>query len=423
MLTFGVFFKSLSQDFHAGRAAISLAFTLHSLTAAVCAPLAGRLIDRFGARKIIVRGTAIFGLTLLSAKVLGVGIGYLYLFYMAVGIASGGATPVPYGVVVSHWFNRRRGLALGLMMLGLGVGAIAFPLVAHRVIGVFGWRAAYAAFGCAVLLVSLPVLAAFLKDDPKEKGLLQDGALPSQAAAQQRARHEGLTWHETWHSSTFWLMISAFFLSGASVQACVLHMPALLSDRGASAQDAAIGSSLVGLALVIGRVGAGYLLDRFFAPRLTTLLFGATSIGIALLWLGSAGKIALFAALLVGMGMGAEVDIIAYCMSRYFGLKAFGTTYGYVFGAFILAGAVGPLLMGAGFDLTHSYTVPLGVFFFAMLSAAGLMTRLGPYRYLHTNGKRIPRLQLFRRKATPDAQRFGYLRRLRCATRRTRGGS
>lgn len=141
VLTFGVFFKSLCQDFHASRGAISLAFTLHSLTAAVCAPLAGGLIDRFGARKIILLGTAIFGLILLADKVSGTEIEYLYLFYIALGIVSGGTTPVAYGVVVSHWFNRRRGLALGLMTLGLGLGAIAFPLAAQRLISMFGWRA------------------------------------------------------------------------------------------------------------------------------------------------------------------------------------------------------------------------------------------------------------------------------------------
>jgi hypothetical protein len=111
------------------------------------------------------------------------------------------------------------------------------------------------------------------------------------------------------------------------------------------------------------------------------LFFGGASVGIALLWVGGAGKVALFAAFLIGLGMGAEADIIAYSMSRYFGLRAFGTAYGYGFGAFVLAGAAGVFLMGAGFDLTHSYTVPLGVFFFAMLTAAGLMSRLGRYRY------------------------------------------
>jgi MFS family permease len=158
-------------------------------------------------------------------------------------------------------------------------------------------------------------------------------------------------------------------------------MPALLIDRGASSADGAVASSIAGAALLIGRVGTGYLLDRFLAPRLAMLLLSGSSVGIALLWVGSAGKVALFAAFLVGLGMGAEADIIAYTMSRYFGLRAFGTAYGYGFGAFVLAGAGGVFLMGAGFDLAHSYTLPLGIFFFAMLAAAGLMSRLGPYRY------------------------------------------
>lgn len=111
------------------------------------------------------------------------------------------------------------------------------------------------------------------------------------------------------------------------------------------------------------------------------LFFGSASLGIALLFAGSSGKIALVAAFLVGLGFGAEADIIAYSLSRYFGLKAFGTAFGYAFGAFVLAGAVGTLLMGAGFDFTHSYTWPLGGFFVAMLVPVALMSRLGPYRY------------------------------------------
>jgi MFS family permease len=158
-------------------------------------------------------------------------------------------------------------------------------------------------------------------------------------------------------------------------------LPALLTDRGISARGAAVASSLVGVALLIGRIGAGYLLDRVFAPRLAMLFFGSTAVGIALLWAGSAGNLALLAAFLLGVGMGAEVDIIVYLMSRYFGLRALGTAFGYGFASYALAGALGVLLMGAGFDFTHSYTVPLGGFFVAMLLAAALMTRLGPYRY------------------------------------------
>jgi MFS family permease len=382
---FGVFFKPLSEEYHSGRGAISLAFTLQNIAAAVFAPLTGRLIDRFGARGVILPGTALFGVLLLSSRLIGGKLWYFYVFLTVLGIIQGCTSPVSYGVVVSHWFNRRRGLGLGLMMLGIGVGAIVIPSAAQILIAMFGWRTTYAICGGAVLAIVLPVATLFLRNDPKDKGLLPDGDVEAGGNAKPAAGEQksvaGLTWREIWHSSTFWLLASSFFLAGASAHACVLHMPALLTDRGVSAQAAAAASSVVGLALLIARVGTGYLLDRIFAPRLAAFFFCGAAAGIGLLMFGTTGKIALVPAFLIGMGMGAEGDIIAYSLSRYFGLKAFGTAFGYAFGVFMLAGALGTLLMGVGFDFTHAYRVPLGGFFVAMLSAAGLMTRLGPYRY------------------------------------------
>ncbi len=148
------------------------------LHAGGCAPLIGRLIDRFGSRRVILPGTAIFGLILISGKILGASIGHLYLLFIALGIIQGCTSPLSYSVVVSHWFNRLRGLALGFMMLDLGLGAIGVPLAAQRLIVMFGWRMAYSISGCAVLLISLPVAACFLKGDPKEKGLWPDGIIP-----------------------------------------------------------------------------------------------------------------------------------------------------------------------------------------------------------------------------------------------------
>jgi MFS family permease len=383
--SFAVFFKPLSQEYHAGRGAISFAFTLQNLAAAFFAPLTGRLIDRFGARRVILPGTAVFGALLLSSNLLGGKLWYLYLFFAVLGIIQGATSPVSYSVVVSHWFNRRRGLGLGLMMLGIGIGAIVVPFTAQRLIAMFGWRMAYAILGFATLVIALPIAAVFLRNDPKDKGLLPDGVVELAGSAQQLAREhpvvEGLSWSGIWHTSTFWLLVSSFFLAGASVHACVLHMGAMLSDRGVSAQAAAIASSMVGFAVLIARVGTGYLLDRFFAPKLAAFFFCGAAAGIGLLMFGASGKLALGAAFLIGMGMGAEGDIIAYSLSRYFGLRAFGTAYGYAFGAFVLAGAFGPLLMGAGFDRTHSYTAPLAGFLVAMLTAAAIMTRLGPYKF------------------------------------------
>ncbi len=381
VFSFGVFFKALLHEFHASRTAISLAFTLHNLVSAICAPLVGRLIDRYGARRVILPATVMLALILISGRALGSSIWQFYLFYAGLGLMGSSTSPVPYGVVVSHWFNRRRGLALGFMMMGVGLGGIVAPLLAQRLIADFGWRMAYAIFGFVMLLIPFPVVAALLRNDPAESGLLPDGVAPQQRSATRQPENEGLTWHEIWHSPTFWLLICAFFLTGASVHAGVLHMPALLTDRGLSPEHAALASSIIGLSLLVGRLGSGYLLDRFFAPRVAMSFFGASALGMAILWLGSTGNIALGAAFLVGLGMGAEADIIAYLISRYFGLRAFGTAFGHAFGAFVLAGALGTLLMGVGYDWTHSYTAPLAWFFAAMLVAVGLLACLGPYRY------------------------------------------
>jgi MFS family permease len=104
------------HDFHTGRAAVSLGFTLHLIVGAISVPLAGLLIDRYGARKVILPATAMFGSALLLAKVLSADIWQFYFFCLLLGLLLSGLGPVPYGSVISHWFDRRRGLALGLMM-------------------------------------------------------------------------------------------------------------------------------------------------------------------------------------------------------------------------------------------------------------------------------------------------------------------
>jgi MFS family permease len=378
---FGIFFKSFQHEFHASRAAISFAFTLHNVLGALLLPAVGRLIDRFGARRVILPVSAMFGLVLLSALWIGHSIWQLYVFYGVLGITLSGPGPMAYSVVISHWFNRRRGLALGLMGLSMGIGAFFIPLISQRLITLFGWRVAYAAFGGVILLISTPVVAVFLQNDPSDRGLEADGERATQRPVEATGKARGLCWTEIWHSTTFWLMIVIFTLTSASVHAGVLHMPALLTDRGLSSGRAAMASAVIGISITIGRVASGYLLDRFFAPRIAMVFYGASAAGLAILWTGQAGSVALAAAFLVGLGMGAEVELMGYLVSRYFGLRSFASAYGYAFCAFMLAGAAGTLLMGAGFDYFHSYGVPLGFFCIATACAVLLLTRLGPYQY------------------------------------------
>lgn len=175
-------------------------------------------------------------------------------------------------------------------------------------------------------------------------------------------------------------MACAFTLVSASVQACVVHLAPMLNDRNLGTRAAALGSSLIGAAVMIGRLGTGYLLDRTFAARLASILFAVSGLGIALLLLGSRGA-AFAGAFLVGLGLGAEVDLIPYLAGRYFGLRDFGKVYSSLFAAFALAGAFGPLMMGASFDRTGSYRDALIAFLAAAMCAAALISRLGPYRF------------------------------------------
>ena len=379
--SFSVFIKPLTQDLHSNRASISLAFTLANLMTSISSPLVGRLADRFGARRVILIATAIFASLLISAPLLSSKLWSFYLFYGLLGFVGSAPAPIPYVKVISRWFDRHRGLALGLTMLGIGTGAILMPAFAQRLIAMLGWRSTYMVIGMLVLVVSVPIVAFVLKESPEERGLLPDGASVARNIGQKQNSEEGLSWWEARRSATFWLMVSALFLIGASVHGCVLHLAPLLSDQGLSPQQVALAITVLGTALMIGRVASGYLLDRVFAPRVAMWIFGAVAFGIALLRTAAGTRLVFLAVFLIGLGMGAEVDIIAYLTSRYFGLRAFGEIYGYAFASYTVAGALGPWLMGLGFDRSGSYGSVLVGFLLATSLAVVLMTRLGPYRF------------------------------------------
>jgi predicted MFS family arabinose efflux permease len=268
-----------------------------------------------------------------------------------------------------------------LMMLGLGSGALIMPSAAQYVIATFGWRFGFGIVGAAILLITVPVLTIFLKERPEQMGLSPDGRTAFITASPAPETDPGLSWREARHNPTFWILLCAFMLVTASVQACLTHIAAILADQGASARAAALGSSLLGAGLLVGRTGSGYLLDRFFGPRVAAIIFTCAAAGMGLLGIAGSRGLALAAAFLIGFGLGADVDILAYLTSRYFGLRFFGAIYGLLFAGFLLSGGLGTFLMGLAFDARGSYVLALGLFCSATLIGAALMLRLGPYRY------------------------------------------
>lgn len=381
VFSFSVYFKPMVLGFHSSRAAVSFAFSLFNTVGALWLPGTGMLLDRFGPKRVIIVSTLLYGLLLCSALWVGGALWQLYLLFSVLGVAvASGPAPVSYSVVISHWFNRHRGLALGASMMGIGIGSVVVPIFAQRIITQFGWRMMFAIFGGATLVL-LPIVAALLQNDPAQRGLRPDGDEETPALHFPEPANDGLSWHEIWHSPTFWILICVFSLAGASVHGAVLHMSAIFTDRGIGAERAALITSLAGAAVIAGRLGSGFLLDYVFAPRVAMFFYGGAALGMGILGAGMSGNIALVAAFLSGLGMGAEVELMGYMVSRYFGLSAFGTAYGHAFAAFMISGAAGVTLMDAGYDHFHSYAIPLAGLCGAMVLALILLSRLGPYEF------------------------------------------
>ncbi len=376
---FGVFAKPLAHDFGTNRASISLALSLLNLMVTLSSPWAGRLVDRLGGRRVIAGSTAMMAFCLLALSMTRTELRQLYALYALAGILGAGATPVAYGRVVANWFDRKRGFALGLASAGIGLGGMIMPSLAQFAIDRGGWRQAYVALAGVCLAIAVPVLWLFLRGTPEEVGLVPDGGASAEPLRLEEPARD-LSVVEALRTRSFWQMCGVFSMVSACALGSIAHLSSMLTDQGATGRSAALATSLFGAATLGGRIAAGYLVDRVFAPYVAAALFAGAAAGLEILRTGMGGLWPFFAAALLGLALGAEADIMPFLVSRYFGMRSMGTLFGCVFGAYTVGAAAGPFLLGAGFDATGSYRTPLAYAIGVMaLAVAGTLT-LGRYR-------------------------------------------
>jgi predicted MFS family arabinose efflux permease len=362
--SFSVFLKPLASEFGWSRAQISGGFSLAALTVAFASPFLGRLADRSGVRTVIAASSALFGLAFSSLALLTPRLWHFYAVLFLIGLIGNATTQLTWAKAIASTFRNQRGVALSLMMVGVGIGSMLVPWSAARIAGTLGWRAAYGLLGGAVLLAG-PLLALL-----SLRGHAQPATRP-RATARSGGRR---------FPPVFVRLLAAFFLVSLGANGCLAHLVALLTDRGYSAADASTVAAVLGLASVAGRLGTGPLIDRFFAPRVGFVFVAASAAGFAMLAFHSSRSGAYAAAALIGLAMGAESDFFPYLISRYMGMESFTELYGYAFSAYAVAGAAGPLLMGLAFDHLHSYTPGIAVGALATLAAAALLVTLPHYR-------------------------------------------
>jgi predicted MFS family arabinose efflux permease len=248
------------------------------------------------------------------------------------------------------------------------------PVFAQAMVSQFGWRAAYAALGGLALLLGLPLSWRYVFER-------NDGVRPAVAPVE----HSGLTFRQGLGAYAFWIIVAVLFVSSISMNGAITHLSALLTDRGISAKDAAWCASILGGSSVLGRVGTGWLLDRFFGARVAFAISLVTAGGIFLLARATSFSAGGVAAVLIGVGAGGEAAITPYLLTRYFGLRAFSTLYGLTWTFYAAAGAVGPVILGRAFDSTGSYETLLVLLAGALALAAAMNLLLPKYLYSPEN--------------------------------------
>jgi predicted MFS family arabinose efflux permease len=381
--SFGLFLKPVAADFGWDRATVAGAITISQAIGAVSTPFVGKIVDRWGVQRITLAFITAFALTTAAVAITPASPAIFFLLYAACGLAGAGQAPLNYAKAISAWFEERRGLALGIAMSGVGLGVALVPQLARLLIKAYGWRGGYVGLGAFTFVMAFPAVALFVRE-PGETlwGGKRGGAASRKKQAE--ANEPGMSVREAVFGPSryrFWFLLVSIFFVATSVNGTIAHIVPLLTDRGITTALATSVLSVTGIALIGGRVVSGYFLDRFFAPYVAACFFLLPLTGIILLSTGAGGIVPFLGTICLGVGTGSEIDIMAFLVSRYFGIRKFGEIYGYIMGIFVFGSGLGPTLMGFCYDHTHSYDLALAGFGLALVVAILLISRLGAYTY------------------------------------------
>ncbi|EJN05837.1 MFS transporter [Phyllobacterium sp. YR531] len=360
--SFTVFFDALAKELQWGHGSLGLAITVGTLTIAVAAPIIGRIADRNGTRTIIIFGNIGLVIVVAAMSVLCQTLGGLYVAMAMIGIlASCYLVAVPR--IVSSWFDKRRGLALGFVMSGAGLGAALMAPLTEAIIESAGWQSAYLTLAAIVLIVSLPSTLLLVHEAPRT------ATFESQASAQREKPRITLQLVLLWF---------AFLLIGAGLHGVLIFFSPMLVNRGVGASTAAAYFSVASMAMFLGRLGCGYLLDRLPANRVGAVLMLGAASGILILNHAPSGPMLAVGALLFGIGVSAELDLLSYIVSRLYPIEYFSRFFGLAYSGFMIGTSSAPPLLGAFYDHFGDYEI--GTFIAAALTCVSAFVLLAMRR-------------------------------------------
>ena len=350
--SFGIFFKPILTDFGWTRAMTAGAFSLATIIQGIVAIPVGRLTDRYGSRMVITLCGFLLGLGYLLMSHTN-SIWQLYLFYgVIMGISMGGYF-VSLVSTTARWFVKRRGLMTGIVVAGIGLGAIIVPPLANWLISSYDWRMSYRIMGGTVLVIVV-LAAQFLRRKPDQVGQTLAGQEEIQEPKSTLPNGK-VSFKMAIRTKQLWMACAMFFCFGFCLFSIMVHIAPHATDLEISPANAASILSIIGISSIVGKVGMGHVTDRI-GSRLSWVI-GFIIMAIALFWLTVAGEVWMFYAfaIIFGFAYGGCVSAEAPLIAELFGLSSHGVLLGLGSFIFTIGAAIGPLLAGYIYDVSSTY--------------------------------------------------------------------
>jgi MFS family permease len=370
--SFSVFFLAVIKEFGWTRAAASSIYSVFILSQALIGPLAGHLQDRFGPRRTIPFGTLLLSMSLILTSQ----VQELWQYRIAYGVLAGAGVGIlgfsSHSAFIPKWFERKRGLAMGVAMSGIGFGMLILVPAVEKTISLFGWRTTYWLFAGLVFFLVGPINLVFSRKDPLELNLNPDGDQPVGIQEQSRPKRIVKIVDPTWsqvdwtlrkaaNTKRFWYLIGGFFFGSYVYQGTLLHGISALVDSGLSRPVAAYYFGILGLTGAGGKILFGYLSDRFDREKINILAGIVTAFGLACLILVGLirGPTPLLFAMLFGLGYGAAAPLFPSVSADIFLGNSFGLIFAVMGIGGGMGGAMGSFFLGWFHDLTGTYSLAI----------------------------------------------------------------
>lgn len=371
---FNVLGAPMTEEFGWERSVMTNGLSLETVFVGISIVVLGFLIDRYGPRVPSVPMSLAFGVGLMLMAALPANQLMFYLLCVLIGAGAGAVNPVAHSTVVSAWFKDHRGLALGILMAGLGACGVLMPYLANWVLALGGWRMTFLVIGALCTVIPAGVYA-FITRMPA------DHEAERQAARQQGRTAGESIWSIARNYRQFWLLSIAIFLVSSATFGLMGQVVPMTTDKGIDQVMAVSILSVLSLSSIGARLIVGFLLDRFYAPAIGIVIFLLCGVGVYFMITSTQVGLLFLGAALIGLGLGAEGDIAAYMCSRYFPKHSYGRVLGFIYFLYAQGSAFGIFLLGQIYASTGSYqagALPI----IALVAVAILcLMFMGPYRY------------------------------------------